>query len=364
MPGYSATGMVDEEPPVVAEVVALLGEVREPRLRVAFGQVADRVEARQHALVVAQAFVARRHRARIDARVGVAEQRGPVAELAGLERDVRVAGVEWSAVRRRTVVHEVHAGVERRAARSARCGLREVPGEAHARGGQPVEVRGPHDRVAGTRERVAAPLVCSHEQHIERARGEASHGGARAVMPGPCHSASGRDRRESVSIARTAASRYCARRTAAVTGIRCPSLNRLLGPSRRLIGGCGEAARSVGLPGSNRPSVRGAPRFGIRRHSDSVASGAWTHCSTDAVAVVTGGGGGIGRGIATRFASEGASVVVAEIDDVARRRHGRGRSKRAGGTAVAEVVDVTTPAGATRAVDARDRGSSAASTCW
>src|SRR5438093_1033357 len=32
------------------------------------------------------------------------------------------------------------------------------------------------------------------------------------------------------------------------------------------------------------------------------------------VAIVTGGGGGIGRGIATRFAREGAKVTVAEVD--------------------------------------------------
>ncbi len=34
------------------------------------------------------------------------------------------------------------------------------------------------------------------------------------------------------------------------------------------------------------------------------------------IAIVTGAGGGIGRGIAGRFASEGASVVVADIDPV------------------------------------------------
>ena len=33
-------------------------------------------------------------------------------------------------------------------------------------------------------------------------------------------------------------------------------------------------------------------------------------------AIVTGGGGGIGRGIARRYAREGASVVVAERDEL------------------------------------------------
>ena len=39
--------------------------------------------------------------------------------------------------------------------------------------------------------------------------------------------------------------------------------------------------------------------------------------STDVVAVVTGAGMGIGRGVAGAFAREGASVLVAEIDEAA-----------------------------------------------
>src|SRR5580698_3950832 len=35
----------------------------------------------------------------------------------------------------------------------------------------------------------------------------------------------------------------------------------------------------------------------------------------DKVAIVTGGGDGIGRGIVRRFAREGAHILVAEIDD-------------------------------------------------
>lgn len=68
------------------------------------------------------------------------------------------------------------------------------------------------------------------------------------------------------------------------------------------------------------------------------------------VAVVTGGGGGIGRGISTRFASEGAAVVVAEIDGE-RAAETVAAIASDGGTAVAEPVDVCTPAGAQRAVD-------------
>ena len=67
------------------------------------------------------------------------------------------------------------------------------------------------------------------------------------------------------------------------------------------------------------------------------------------VAVVTGGGGGIGRGIATRFASEGATVVVAEID-AKRATDTVSEIVRSGGTAVAELVDVCTPLGAAQAI--------------
>src|SRR5260370_18712569 len=66
-------------------------------------------------------------------------------------------------------------------------------------------------------------------------------------------------------------------------------------------------------------------------------------------AVDTGGGGGIGRGIAERFASEGAAVVVAELD------RGRGEetvaaSGGAGGEAYEVVADVREEAEVDRVV--------------
>ena len=58
------------------------------------------------------------------------------------------------------------------------------------------------------------------------------------------------------------------------------------------------------------------------------------------VAVVTGGGGGIGRAISERFAAEGASVVVAEIDS-ARAVETERAITDAGGEVTVVVGDVT-----------------------
>ncbi len=69
------------------------------------------------------------------------------------------------------------------------------------------------------------------------------------------------------------------------------------------------------------------------------------------VAVVTGGGGGIGRGISERFAAEGAAVVVAEID-AERAAATVAAIEAGGGQAVPVVCDVTVPEGATEAVHA------------
>ncbi|HEV2029599.1 MAG TPA: SDR family NAD(P)-dependent oxidoreductase, partial [Candidatus Dormibacteraeota bacterium] len=58
------------------------------------------------------------------------------------------------------------------------------------------------------------------------------------------------------------------------------------------------------------------------------------------VCIITGAGSGIGQASATLFAKEGASVVVADIDQRAARATVAAIRKR-GGESVAEVVDVT-----------------------
>ena len=57
------------------------------------------------------------------------------------------------------------------------------------------------------------------------------------------------------------------------------------------------------------------------------------------VAIVTGGGQGIGRGIALRYGKEGASVVVADIQQDQAQKVAD-EIKAAGGKAVAVTVDV------------------------
>ncbi|MBV8951130.1 MAG: glucose 1-dehydrogenase [Actinobacteria bacterium] len=66
---------------------------------------------------------------------------------------------------------------------------------------------------------------------------------------------------------------------------------------------------------------------------------------TDKVAVVTGGGGGIGRGIAEAFAAHGARVVVADVDgDRANDTVQAIREREPTADARAELVDVREPA--------------------
>src|SRR3954471_11378378 len=63
---------------------------------------------------------------------------------------------------------------------------------------------------------------------------------------------------------------------------------------------------------------------------------------TDRVAVVTGGGGGIGRATALELAELGARVVVADIDEGSARLGAQAVQER-GGQATACRVDVTSP---------------------
>ncbi len=59
-------------------------------------------------------------------------------------------------------------------------------------------------------------------------------------------------------------------------------------------------------------------------------------------AVVTGGGGGIGKGIALAFAAQGAAVLIAERDP-GRAQETAAEIRTGGGQAIALVVDVTEP---------------------
>src|SRR2546421_10136020 len=61
------------------------------------------------------------------------------------------------------------------------------------------------------------------------------------------------------------------------------------------------------------------------------------------VAIVTGAGRGIGSEIARRFAAEGSSVVVADLDE-SRARRVADEINAAGGKSLAARVDISQPA--------------------
>src|SRR4051812_2484162 len=84
-------------------------------------------------------------------------------------------------------------------------------------------------------------------------------------------------------------------------------------------------------------------RGGCSRHRRRHASLPVTHepgpLLADRVALVTGGGGGIGRAISEAFAAHGARVVVAEINPE-RAEETVAAIEAAGGEATGVVVDV------------------------
>jgi NAD(P)-dependent dehydrogenase (short-subunit alcohol dehydrogenase family) len=77
----------------------------------------------------------------------------------------------------------------------------------------------------------------------------------------------------------------------------------------------------------------------------------WNQLLRDRVAVVTGGGDGIGGAISKLFAQHGALVEIAEID-FERADRTRRSIEEAGGRVHTQVVDVTDPAAVERTVEA------------
>ena len=93
-----------------------------------------------------------------------------------------------------------------------------------------------------------------------------------------------------------------------------------------------------------------------QRPSNVPAIDDWNHLLAGKVAVVTGGGDGIGGAISRLFAAHGAHVEIAEID-AARAERAVAEIVAAGGSARAHIVDVTTDDGVAALADAVLAGS-------
>lgn len=83
---------------------------------------------------------------------------------------------------------------------------------------------------------------------------------------------------------------------------------------------------------------------------------------TGRVAMVTGGGSGLGRAISRCFAESGAHVLVADVDEGGAKRT-TGLVEDSGGTAEAVTVDVTDPQAVAAAVDGAFAAHGAAFDC-
>src|SRR5262245_1173007 len=70
------------------------------------------------------------------------------------------------------------------------------------------------------------------------------------------------------------------------------------------------------------------------------------------VAFITGAASGIGRGIAERFAAEGATVVIPDVDDKTGTETAKTIGAAGGGKAIFQRLDVTDPKAAAAAVEA------------
>ncbi len=108
---------------------------------------ADRPDAGQRTFVSLQPGIVGRESARILARVGISKQHGIVAVRCGLFGPVGMARIERSAVGATTMILQIHPGVERRAARTARDGVGVVTPEEHAFGRERVEIRRANTRM-------------------------------------------------------------------------------------------------------------------------------------------------------------------------------------------------------------------------
>ena len=161
------------------------GQPAPPGRGVLFPGVLDQwPEPGQHALVAEEARIAGRDGARIDRRVGVAEEDGVVPHVPGDQGNVGEPGVERGAVEQRTVPVLIRPGVKAGPRRAAGRRVGPMVGEEHAAAGQRIERGRLQQGVAQCGQAVAPPLVEGDEEHVARGRhGDTLADGRRSSWP-------------------------------------------------------------------------------------------------------------------------------------------------------------------------------------
>ena len=141
-------------------------------------------ESRQDSFVAEQPRITRRDRAWIDRGVRVAEEHGVVARGTSQQRHVGEAGVQRRSVEDGTIAMLVGARVQAGTGRSARCRIGPVVREEDAPAGKGVERGRFDDRMAQSREAVAAPLIKRDEQDVACRRHPTLLPMSRSLEPG------------------------------------------------------------------------------------------------------------------------------------------------------------------------------------
>ena len=155
---------------VIRQRVTLASQLGQPRQADLVVVAHPFPEAGQHAAVVTQGRIGWVAATRVFAGVGVTEQHRIESGLTGLQRDVAVPRIQWSAIEDGAVIHRIQSGQHACARRAAGCGLSVVAGEQGRLAGKRVQSGGAHHWMSECGQAFATPLIGGDEQDVAALR--------------------------------------------------------------------------------------------------------------------------------------------------------------------------------------------------